>query len=147
MTETARQVASSAPPPASVFVLMTGLNDARLNGGSSLARAAYAEALGVVFRAFREASPEALVLALEQPYIGDYAGYAPFHRASDGVIDAYNATLRRAASRCGFARVAAIEGWQVDTMIATDGVHPSDAGHRHLARAVVEALRAGSLTA
>ena len=139
-TETALLVASSAPPPASVFVLMTGLNDARLNGGAAAqARAAYAEALEVVFRAFRQASPEALVLALEQPYIGDYAGYAPFHRASDGAIDAYNATLRGAASRYQFARVVAIEGWQLNTMIATDGVHPNDHGHRHLAQAVVTA--------
>ena len=138
-TETALLVASSAPPPASVFVLMTGLNDARLNGAAAQARAAYAEALEVVFRAFRQASPEALVLALEQPYIGDYAGYAPFDRASDGAIDAYNATLRGAAYRYQFARVVAIEGWQPNTMIATDGVHPNDHGHRHLAQAVVTA--------
>ena len=81
-----------------------------------------------------------LVLALEQAYVCDYAGYAPFHRGSDAVIDAYNATLRQVASRHS-AVVVAIPDWNVDTMVAVDGVHPNDAGHRHLARAVVRTCR------
>jgi hypothetical protein len=78
----------------------------------------------LLLRAFRQASPAALVLALEQPYIGDYSAYEPFHRASDAVIDAYNATLRQAASRHPSTQVVAIEGWEVDTMVSDDGVHP-----------------------
>lgn len=140
-TETARLVASSPPPPASLFVLMTGLNDARLNGHSPAASEAYSDALALLLRAFRQASPAAPVLALEQPYIGDYSVYEPFHRASDAVIDAYNATLRLAASRHSSTQVVAIEGWEVDTMVSDDGVHPNDAGHSHLAQAVVRAVR------
>lgn len=138
-SETARLVTSHAPPQVCVFVLMTGLNDARLNGASATARGAYADALGIIFEAFRRAGPGALVLALEQPYIRDYAGYEPFHRGSDSVIDAYNAALREVASRRALARVVAITGWNVDTMLSADGVHPGDAGHRHLAQAVVRA--------
>jgi lysophospholipase L1-like esterase len=141
-TETARLVVASPPPPADLFVLMTGLNDARLHGISPAAREAYDDALAVVFRAFHQASPAAPVLALEQPYIGDYSAYEPFHRASDAVIDAYNATLRQAASRHLPAPVVAIEGWRVDTMVSADGVHPNDAGHAYLAQAVVRAVRA-----
>ncbi len=80
------------------------------------------------------------MLALEQPYVSDYAGYEPFHRGSDAVIDAYNATVRQVASRHS-AVVVAITGWDVETMVAVDGVHPNDAGHRHLARAVVRTCR------
>jgi lysophospholipase L1-like esterase len=140
--ETARIVASNPPPPASLFLLMTGLNDARLNGHAPAAREAYADALALLFRAFHQASPAAAVLALEQPYVRDYTGYEPFHRASDAVIDAYNATLRQAASRHSCARVVAIKGWEVDTMVSADGVHPNDAGHWHLAQAVIRAVRA-----
>jgi lysophospholipase L1-like esterase len=116
---------------------MTGLNDARLNGDSATAREAYADALDLVFRAFHEVSPAAPVLVIEQPHIGDYSGYEPFHRASDVVVDAYNATLRQAASRHPATSVVAVPGWDVDTMVSADGVHPNDAGHRHLAQAVV----------
>lgn len=135
--DTARLVAASPPPPARVFLLMTGLNDARRYGDSPAARRAYADALEVLLRAFRRTRPAAAVLAVEQPAIADYAGYAPFDRASDAVLDAYNAALRQVAARCGAVPVVAVEGWAVDTMIAADGVHPNDAGHRHLARAVV----------
>jgi lysophospholipase L1-like esterase len=116
---------------------MTGLNDARLNGHSATARETYADALALLFRAFRQVSPAAPVLALEQPYIGDYSGYEPFDKASDAVVDAYNATLREAASRHSSSSVVAIPGWDVHTMVSADGVHPNDAGHRHLAQAVV----------
>ncbi|HEY5845153.1 MAG TPA: GDSL-type esterase/lipase family protein, partial [Microlunatus sp.] len=135
--ETARLVMSSPPPPAGVFVLMTGLNDVRLNGPDAVERESYADALGTIFAAFRRASPGALVLAVEQPYVSDYVGYEPFHRGSDGVLDAYNATLRQVASQHS-VRVGRIEGWNVEGMVSVDGVHPNDAGHRQLAQAVVD---------
>lgn len=144
--ETARLVAASPPPAARLFVLMTGLNDARRNGDSPTARQAYADALALVYEAFCRASRVALVLALEQPHLVDYSGYAPFHRASDSVVDAYNAVLRQAVSRHPASRVVATEGWAVDTMIAADGVHPNDAGHRHLAQALVRAASLSDIT-
>ncbi len=90
--------------------------------------------------AFVQAGPATPVLAVEQPGIADYAGYAPFDRASDAVVEAYNATLRQVASRHPAATVVAVPGWTVGTMVAADGVHPNDAGHRHLARAAVRAV-------
>lgn len=139
-TETARLVAISPPPAAALFVLMTGLNDGRRYGPSPTARAAYADAVALVLGACHRAGPAATVLALAQPYLADYSGYPPFDRGSDAVVEAYNAILRVAASRSPFARVVTLEGWQVDTMVAADGVHPNDAGHRHLAQAVVGAV-------
>lgn len=140
-TETARLVTSNPPPPAGVFVLMTGLNDARRNGPSAGGRRMYGDALAVILRALRQSNPDAPVLALEQPYISDYAGYEPFHRASAAVIGAYNATLRLVASRHRTVVVVPIDGWTIDTMVSVDGVHPNDTGHRHLAQAVVRACR------
>jgi lysophospholipase L1-like esterase len=139
-TQTARLVASSPTPSARLLVLMTGLNDARLHGYSRDGRDAYAHAIALILDAFREASPDALVLAVEQPYISDYAGYAPFHRASDTVIDAYNATLRQVAT-CHLARFVPIPGWDVHTMVSLDGVHANNLGHERLAQVVVRACR------
>lgn len=145
-TETARLVATSPPPPAHLFVLMTGLNDARRCGRSPAGREAYADALALVLHAFASADPTAPVLALEQPHLGDYSGYAPFSEGSDAVIDAYNTTLRQVATRYPSTRVVTVESWAVDTMVAADGVHPNDAGHRHLARAVVRAVAAADVS-
>ena len=112
-------MAANPPPAASLFVLMTGLNDARRYGRHRAARTAYADAVSQVLGAFSRAGPAAAVLALEQPYIRDYSGYDPFHRASDAVVDAYNATLRQAVSPHPSARVVAIKGWAVDAMVAS----------------------------
>ena len=139
-TETALLVTSSLPPSAGLLVIMTGLNDVRLNGRSALERGVYADVLATIFEVLRDASPGALVLAVEQPHIRDYAGYAPFHRGSGAVIDAYNATLRQVA-RQHSAGVVGVPGWSVDAMISDDGVHPNDIGHHHLAQAVVRACR------
>jgi lysophospholipase L1-like esterase len=145
-TDTARLVVASPPPPAGLFVLMTGLNDARLNGDAPTAREAYADALALVFRAFRQAVPGGPVLALEQPHLDDYLGYEPFDQASDAVVDAYNATLRQVASQHPATSVVVIENWDVHTMVAADGVHPNDAGHRQIAQAVVRAALAGTFS-
>ena len=139
-TATARLLMASPPPAAVLNVVMTGLNDARLKGAAAAELDRYAAALGAIFEALRRANPRATVLALEQPYLSDYAGYPPFHRASNTVIDGYNVTLREVASHHS-ARVVASTDWNVDTMLCTDGVHAGDAGHRHLAQAVVRAAR------
>ena len=120
---------------------MTGLNDARLNGtiGHRPRTPTPTRSASSSTRSGGP-SPGALVLALEQPYVSDYAGYEPFHRGSDAVIDAYNATCGR-WRRATRSVVVAITGWDVETMVAVDGVHPNDAGHRHLARAVVRTCR------
>ena len=81
------------------------------------------------------------MLALEQPYVSEYAGYAPFDRGSDGVIDAYNATLRQVASRCSARVVADHRLGRARRWSRSTACTPNDAGHRHLAQAVVRTCR------
>lgn len=137
--QNAAAIVSNPPPPTTLFVLMCGLNDARLHGESVAARRAYAENLESMLGVFA-ANGSASVLALAQPLLIDYSGYPPFDQGSDSTVDAYNATLADVVSRHDFARVAAVEGWDPQAMIAADGVHPNDRGHIQLAHTVVQAV-------
>lgn len=140
-TETARLITADPPPPAQTYVIMTGFNDARRYGDVPAAREAYARSLITAFTAFETVAPKARVITLEQPLIEDYSGHAPFDHASDVIIDAYNELLREVAGRHPAVDVVTVSGWQPRTMIAADGVHPNDHGHRRLAEILVDACR------
>ncbi|WP_433167093.1 SGNH/GDSL hydrolase family protein [Kribbella sp. CA-247076] len=140
-TETARLVTAQAPEPADVFVVMTGFNDARLYGAAPAGRRQYEDSLEVLFRALHKADPKALLLAIEQPYVEDYSGHSPYDRATDTILDQYNAVLRAVVTALPFAATVVVDGWDARTMIAPDNVHPNDDGHAVLARAVVRAAR------
>jgi len=144
-TATAELVRARPPGPSSVFVLMTGLNDARLHGPSPAARDAYATALEVILTTFRAVSPDAVVIAVEQPYLGNYSLHAPHNQGSDAILDAYNATLRQVAAGRSRTSVATVAGWDRRSMLSDDTVHPNDAGHAQMAGAVVRAVRAAAV--
>ena len=132
------ETALLTPPPRSVvFLLMTGLNDARLFGRSEHAKRDYAEALRVIFGAFRTANPDAVVIALEQPHLIEYSLHAPCDRGSHESIDDYNAILRETAEGWPSVVVSPIRGWCAETMLDDDAVHPNRRGHAHLADVVV----------
>ncbi|MPV36110.1 SGNH/GDSL hydrolase family protein [Georgenia subflava] len=137
-TETAR-LAAEGVPHGDLYLVMTGLNDARLHGADATALDAYAGALDTIFDAVTRANPVAPVVAVAQPYLLDYTGHAPHDRGSDEILDAYNQTLRTVAGRFG-VRVAVAAGWDAASMLAADAVHPDDAGHACLAEAVVGVL-------
>lgn len=120
---------------------MTGLNDARLHGASLVALASFSAALEAIFVAFHLAHPAALTVAVEQPLLIGYSLHAPHDRGSDQILDAYNQRLRAAAVRHACVVLASVTGWNPKTMLAADTVHPNDAGHGELARAVVHAAR------
>lgn len=133
------------PAPASEFyVLMTGLNDARLNGASTGALAAYTAALQAIFDTFRGASPGALIVAVAQPHLADYSLHAPHDQGADNIIDAYNGRLRAVAANRRGAVGTDVTGWDPATMLAADTVHPNDAGHAQIADAVVRAVAASA---
>ncbi|MET4589702.1 SGNH/GDSL hydrolase family protein [Arthrobacter sp. 754] len=141
-TGTAALVRAYPPPPARLYLLMTGLNDLRLGGDAASAQQGYTDALRTIFAAFREAAPDALVVALAQPPLLDFSLHAPHNLGSNVLVDSYNSELRRVAA--GFPHVVVVEpaGWDAGTMLDEDTVHPNDAGHRCLARAAVGAATA-----
>lgn len=141
-TGTAALVQANPPPPATLYLLMTGLNDLRLSGDSASALGGYAAALRTVLDAFRRAAPEALVVAIAQPPLRDFSLHAPHNQGSNALVDRYNEELRRVGSEFRQVVVAEAADWDAGSMLDPDTVHPNDAGHRCLATAAVRAATA-----
>ena len=137
---TANCVMSQGVPAADLCVVMTGLNDARLAGTGSEALDAYRQAVEVIVS--RCAASGARVLVVEQPPLVDYSQHAPHDRGSTEAIDLYNRVLRRLLPAEMLVTVA---DWDAATMLAPDTVHPNDAGHAAIARAVAAAYEAASI--
>jgi lysophospholipase L1-like esterase len=143
-TETATQLTERPPPSAQLYLLLSGLNDARLHGTERDGLARYEEALRSILQACRSAAPLATIVVVEQPHLLDYSLFPPHDRGSDAAVDLYNAALRRVAgqllSRTSTVLVARVTTWDGTTMLADDTVHPNDAGHAALARCVVDTV-------
>jgi lysophospholipase L1-like esterase len=142
-TGTAALVRAYPPPPAGLYLLMTGLNDLRLGGDAASALEHYAGALHTILAAFAVAEPAAAVLIIEQPPLLDFSLHAPHNLGSNTLVDAYNVELRRVAAEfpCAVVVRAPVD-WDPGTMLDEDTVHPSDAGHAFLAQAVTQAATA-----
>ncbi|HJV98952.1 MAG TPA: SGNH/GDSL hydrolase family protein [Arthrobacter sp.] len=141
-TGTAALVQAAPPPPATLYLLMTGLNDLRLGGDAASFLEQYSASLRTIFAAFRQAAPEASVVALAQPHLLDFSLHAPHNAGSNALVDTYNAELRRVAADYPQVLVAEAAGWDAATMLDEDTVHPNDAGHSCLARAAARAVSA-----
>ncbi|MFD5276949.1 SGNH/GDSL hydrolase family protein [Pseudarthrobacter sp. NPDC058362] len=141
-TGTAALVLADPPPPATLYLLMTGLNDLRLAGDSASGLEGYAASLRTVLGAFRQAAPEALVVAVVQPPLLDFSLYAPHNLGSNELVDIYNEALRQAMAGDPRAVLAEAPDWDAATMLDEDTVHPNDAGHACLARAVLRVATA-----
>jgi len=144
-TDTADLVTRKPPPLSRLYVLMTGLNDARLYGASPVALGSFTAALEAILGAFARTQPEALTVCVEQPHLADYSRHAPHDVGSDAVLDAYNQRLREVVSARAGVVLASATGWRPGTMLAEDTVHPNDAGHSHMAGAVVRAVTSAAL--
>jgi lysophospholipase L1-like esterase len=121
---------------------MTGLNDLRLAGDAASSLEQYAAALRTVLAAFTRAAPEAPVVAIAQPHLLDFSLHAPHNLGSNALVDTYNGELRRVAAEFRQVVVASAAGWNAATMLDADTVHPNDAGHSCLARAVIRTVTA-----
>jgi len=139
-TDTADLLSRAPPPVSRLYLVATGLNDARLYGASSTALDSYAAALRAIFGAFSHAHPAALTVAVEQPHLADYSLHPPHDRGSNEIIDAYNRRLRAVVSHLPGVVLASVAGWDTGTMLAADAVHPSDEGHAQVAGAVLRAV-------
>lgn len=144
-TDTADLVTRNPPPVSRLYVLLTGLNDARLYGASPVALESFTAALEAILGGFARAHPEALTVFVEQPHLADYSRHAPHDVGSDEVLDAYNQRLREVVSARAGVMLASATGWRPGTMLAEDAVHPNDAGHSLLASAVVRAVTSAAL--
>ncbi|HJY25117.1 MAG TPA: SGNH/GDSL hydrolase family protein, partial [Actinomycetes bacterium] len=133
-TDTADLLTRQPPPVSPVYVVMTGLNDARLRGASLASLEEFSTALESIFRSFHAVNQAALVVAVEQPHLTDYSLHAPHDRGSNEIVDAYNRRLRTVAGRHGVVSVG-VAGWHPETMLSADMVHPNDAGHAQVAAA------------
>jgi len=138
-TDTADLVAREPPPVSRLYVLITGLNDARLYGASPVALGSFTAALEAILGGFARAHPEALTVTVEQPHLADYSRHAPHDVGSHEVLDAYNQRLREVVSPRPGVVLASVTEWHPGTMLAEDTVHPNDAGHSRVAAAVVRA--------
>ncbi|MFJ6027902.1 SGNH/GDSL hydrolase family protein [Pseudarthrobacter sp. NPDC092424] len=141
-TGTAALVLADPPPPAALYLLMTGLNDLRLGGDSASTLEDYAAALRTILNTFRSASPDALAVAVVQPHLLDYSLYAPHNQGSNELVDIYNGMLARVAGGYPQVVLAKAPDWDAATMLDDDTVHPNDAGHACLARAVLRVATA-----
>lgn len=134
---TAELIASDPPPAAVLCVVMTGLNDLRLHGGDPAALNNYAAALRRILTTLQRTSPESAILILAQPHLVEFSLHAPHNRGSNQLIDRYNAVLQGCAAEYTQALMVEAIDWNARRMLDADTVHPNDAGHACLARAVV----------
>jgi lysophospholipase L1-like esterase len=139
--DTASHVSRHSTPRADAYLLLAGLNDARLNGCDPAALDAYSTALETIVTACEAVSPNAVVLLVAQPPLLDYSGYPPHNRGSDSALAAYNQRLRVVADRHPQAVMVHVDRWEPTTMLDDDAVHPNDAGHAVLAAAAIRAYR------
>ena len=140
--DTAALVSVQPPGPADVYLVLTGLNDARRFGVTGGVVDAYTTALETIFEVLGRASPDALTITLEQPHLIDYSFHEPHNQGSNESIDVFNGRLREVAGRFPRVRVAEVADWDATTMLDDDTVHPNDAGHAALAAAVIGACTA-----
>lgn len=139
--ETAALVSRHGVVPAEAYLVLSGLNDARLHGTDPAALDAYSSALETVVTACEAAAPDAVVLLVEQPPLLDYGGYPPHDKGSPSAVDAYNRRMARAADRHRQAVQVHVGRWDATTMLDDDTVHPNDLGHATIAAAAVRAYR------
>ena len=139
-SQCAARMAASADHSADrdVVVWECDLNDARRYGTDARHLARFREAFVAALSRMRSGR----VIVVEDPPIKAWGLYAPFNHGSVAALDAYNAVIERAAPP--EVRVVKILGWDPTTMLATDGVHPNEAGKRAIAATVAAAAASGS---
>lgn len=139
--ETAAHIGGHGVVRAEAYLILAGLNDARLHGTDPVALDAYSSALEAVVTACEAAAPDAVVLLVEQPPLLDYRGYPPHDQGSPSAVDAYNRRMALVADRHRWAVLVHVDGWDPSTMLDDDTVHPNDLGHATIAATAVRAYR------
>lgn len=141
-TETAALATQRPVESSTIFLLMTGLNDARMFGPCPERLMDYAQALDTIFKAFHQAKPAGTIIAVQQPHLLDYSRFEPANMGSNAIVDAYNAVLVESAGKWAGVDVANVGGWDPHTLLDGDTVHPNSLGHEYLANAVLDVITA-----
>jgi lysophospholipase L1-like esterase len=141
--DTAELVRREPVPEAELYLVLTGLNDARRHGLEDGALEAYVVALETIFDSLGRAAPAALTVTLGQPLLIDYSFHEPHNHGSNEALRIFNRRLQDVASRFPRVVVGTVEGWDPLTMLDDDTVHPNDLGHAALTEAVISAVVAG----
>ena len=138
-TQCVARMAASADHPADrdVVVWECDLNDVRRYGTDARHLARFRDAFVAALARMRAGR----VIVVEDPPIKAWGLYPPFNHGSVAALDAYNAVIERAAPP--EVHVVKILGWDPATMLATDGVHPNDAGKHAIAATVAAAAGSG----
>jgi len=143
--QTAELVRRTAVPCAAAYVLMTGLNDARLHGVDPAALRRYTHAVATVVGRCLDAAPDGVVLVVEQPPLADYSGYAPHNKGSTAAVVRYNTGQRRILAGLERVVMVHVDGWDPYTMLDEDMVHPNDRGHGAIGAAIAGAYRSATM--
>jgi len=145
MIDTARLVSTRGLVRADVYLILAGLNDARLHGLDPASLDAYSTALDAVVSACEAAAPEAAVMLIQQPPLLHYNRFSPHDQGSGSAVDAYNRRMAGVAVRHRQAILVHVDGWVAATMLDDDTVHPNDLGHATIAAAVARVYRDTSI--
>jgi lysophospholipase L1-like esterase len=139
--DTAALIRREGAVRADVYLVLMGLNDARLHGRDRQALEAYTSALETVLAACEAAAPAAAVLLIAQPPLLEYGGYPPHDQGSTAAVEEYNHRMEQVAERHPQAVLVHVDLWDATTMLHDDAVHPNDRGHATLAAAAAGVYR------
>jgi len=142
-SQTAELVRREGAPAAEAYLLMAGLNDARLDDPTALG--AYAVSLDVVVGVCAMTSPGSVILLVRQPPLHDYSRHVPHDRGSPAAVEAYHRALLGVSECHPQAAVVEVTGWDAMSMLADDTVPPHDRGHAAVGSAVAHAYRSASI--
>lgn len=134
---TAAIVRKYSPRPGDTVAIEASVNDTRRYGLSGLDR--YRTCVTTMLRHLGD-RPDQVLLVADPPIVG-WSRYPPWNHGSDRVSRAYRDATRQLARRAGVTFVDLSTGWVKRRHVGDDTIHPSDAGHRLIARRVVDATR------
>lgn len=143
--QTAELIRRDGAAPADAYLIMTGLNDARLHGLNPAALDAYTRALKAVVDTCGAQTTRAPVLLVEQPPLDDYSKHEPHNRGSTAAVAAYNQRMHKVAARHWQTALVKVTDWDAWSMLASDTVHPNDLGHATIGAAVARTHQAASI--
>jgi lysophospholipase L1-like esterase len=140
-SDTLAPVLEYDPVAADIVVVETMLNDVRRFGGSEIGLRQYGDATAELLTHLTSAPGPPRILVAVDPDILAWSSFPPFDRGSPSARAAYLGRTREIVA--GFPGVDCVDlsiGWDPDSHLADDGVHPNAAGTRFIAQTIARRL-------